>query len=445
MKNCFLVVAGAIVLWSSSAFGETEVNLHQAIVTAFANNHLLQAQRNAVEASKADIGIARSSLLPSLLIEEKYLRTTNPTYAFMAKLNQERFAASDFAISSLNDPDAINDFQTSFTIEQPLFVKPAWIGIEMAGIQAEAVDRQYRRKQEEVAMEVVKAYLGVRTSGEFVTVAQKGVEDAREHVRLSELRQSNGVGLYSDILRAKTALTESEQRLVSAHKNLDVAKKGLGLLLGTAEPLAAAPEKIDIPLAELAHYRAAAGKRQDVLAVEAQYENARKSLELAGASLLPTVGLGASYQLNDHDTPFGAEGESWLVGAVVRWQLYDGSKRQYEKIKARHRINESRENLDGLKNMVEFKVYEAYRAVEEAAKNLELAEASLATAEEGKRLVQLRYENSFSQLVDLLDVQAALDHARAQVISRRNEYQAAKAVLGCESGTILRDLEVDSK
>ncbi|MFH1216760.1 MAG: TolC family protein [Pseudomonadota bacterium] len=419
------------------------VNLREAILTAFQGNHLLRARMNEVEASKADIGIAGSGMRPSVMIEERYMRTANPTYAFMAKLNQERFAATDFAINSLNNPDSIQDFQTSFSIEQPIFVREARIGEEMAGKQAEAMDLQYRRSREEIALEVVKAYLGVLTSRDFVAVAEKGVEDAAEHARIAELRHKNGLGLYSDILRAKTAMTEAEQQLVSSRKNHDVARKGLGLLLGLTEPLDADPQHIEIALRELPYYSEAAGRRQDVQAMEARHENAEKSLELAGAGFLPTLGVGGTYQLNDHEAPFGSEGESWQVAAVARWRLYDGSKRQYEKMKARHRIAESREYLDGLKKMVDFKVYEAYRGVEEAEKNLELAQASLATAEEGRRLVQVRYENSLSQLVDLLDVQAALDNARAVVVSRKNDHLLSKAVLSCESGTILQDFGVD--
>lgn len=428
----------------SAAGGEKQVvDLREAVLAALQGNHQLLARMSEVQASKADIGIAAGNMRPSVMIEERYLRTANPTYAFMAKLNQERFAATDFAVDSLNNPDPVNDFQTAFSLEQPIFVREARIGEEMAGKQAEAMELQYRRTREEIALEVVKAYLGVRTSREFVAVAEKGVEDAKEHARIAELRHANGLGLYSDILRAKTALAEAEQRLVSAAKNHAVARKGLGLLLGVSEPLDAGPENIDLPLRELGYYSEAASRRHDVQAMEARHDNAQKSLELAGAGFLPTLAVGGTYQLNDHDDLFGAEGESWQVAAVARWRLYDGGKRQYEKVKARHRIAESREHLEGLKKMVDFKVYEAYLGVEEAGKNLELAEASLAMAEEGQRLVRVRFENSLSQLVDLLDVQAVLDNSRAVVVSRENNYLFSKVVLSCESGTILRDLGVD--
>jgi outer membrane protein TolC len=54
----------------------------------------------------------------------------------------------------------------------------------------------------------------------------------------------------------------------------------------------------------------------------------------------------------------------------------------------------------------------------------------------------MRYENSFSPIVDLLDAQVVLDRARVGLIARENEYRVAVLNLGWESGTILKDLGI---
>lgn len=445
MRNVFLLVLGCwLLLVADSGFCTEEkvIRLKEAVDVALRDNHLLRAERSAVEAGRQEIGLAASGMGPIVTIEERYLRTANPTYGFMAKLNQQRFTVADFRIDSLNHPNPANDFQTSLAVEKPLFARQVQIGEEMAGKEAEAMAWQFQRSREEIAMEVVKAYLAVRTGREFVVAASKGVEDAAEHVRIAEMRHDNGLGLYSDILRAKTAQTAAEQRLVSAGKNHDVARRGLGLLLGVNEPVGVGDEEIDLPVRDLVAWQEAAAGRHDILAMEARRQVARKGLDLAGAGFLPTIGVGGSYQFNDHENFFGGEGESWQLAAIARWQLYDGGRRQYEKAKARYRITESDEYLAGLKKRVDFAVYEAYRGVEESGKNLELAEAALATAEEGQRLVRVRYENSLSQLVDLLHAQAALDQARAMAVAGRNDHLVARALLSCQGGMILRDLGV---
>jgi outer membrane protein len=444
MRRKFILVTALILFFpvAVTAAGRS-VNLHEALEIAMAQNHEIRAFGDFLSAKKEDVGIARSYLLPKITFEERFMRTTNPTYAFMAKLNQGRFAEQDFAVSSLNNPEAINDFQTSFSFEQLVFAKKAYIGLDMAAKEYGANNEEYIKKKQEIALKVVQTYLIVLTAKEYVAASEKALEDAREHHRIAQLRYDTGLGLYSDTLRASTAVTGAEQNLVSARKNLDVAKRALGLLLGLAEPVEPQVETFHIPLMAAEYYQNAAMQRRDILSLQARFENSKNGLRLADAGYYPVVGIGGSYQFNDHSTPFGTEGESWQLAAFLRWELFDGTRREHERAKAKYQIAETEEHLEGLKKVVSFKVYEAYLTVSEAAKNTELAQAALKTAEEGKRLVEERYKNSLSPLIDLLDAQVSLDHARADAIAKENDRRIALVNLGYESGTILKDLGIE--
>lgn len=421
---------------------EKALSLREAVEAALANNHEVRALGSALAAHAEEIGIARSMLLPRVTFEERFLRTTNPTYAFMAKLNQERFAPDDFAIERLNNPQAVSDFQTSISLEQPLFAPRALIGLSMTRTEHAARQEDFTRKKQETALKVTQAFLAVLTAKEYVSVAGTAVEDAREHRRIAGLRHDAGLGLYSDILRASTALTEAEQRLVTARKNLQIARRALGLLLGTDSPVDAAGPAPEIQVAGLAVHVAAAEARQDIRSIELRHENSKSNLKFAEAGYLPVVGIGGSYQVNDHRRPFGSEGESWQVMAFLRWELFDGTKREHERERAKHQAAEAGEYLSGMKKAVSFKVHEAFLNVEEARKNLELSRAAFSTAEEGRRLVKVRYESGLSPIVDLLDAQVSLDHARAGTAARENEYRLAAATLAYESGTILSNLNI---
>lgn len=292
-------------------------------------------------------------------------------------------------------------------------------------------------------MLVAQAYLMVRTAQSFTEVAEKGQHDAEEHARIAGQRYENGLGLYSDKLRAATAVTEAEQRLVSAKKNWDVARRALGLLLGLEQSVAATSDDgLEPTLGDLGRYVDGARQRRDVLAMQQRHANASQNVKLAKAGYLPNIGVGASYQLNDHSQPFGSEGESWQVGAFLRWELFNGLGREHERSKALYQEAASGEYLHALDKGVSYKVYEAYRGAEEAAKNAELASSALLTAEEGARLVQVRYENGLSPMVDLLDAQLSLDHARAMVVAKKNDYRIAVINLCYESGTIFQDLGI---
>jgi outer membrane protein len=425
---------------SSAGAKEMTLSLQEVLALIRTGNPEIRAMYQAVLASKEDIGIARSLLLPKITFEERYMRTNNPTYSFMAKLNQSRFEQDDFAVSSLNHPSPVDDFQTGFFFEQPLFVPKAYVAVDMARMEASAKAGDFGRKQEDVAFRAVKTYLGVQTSREFVSVAEKGVEDAKEHLRLAEARYNADLGLYSDVLRARVALSSAEEKLVSARKNLAVAKRALGLTIGLAESVDAQEERPALELRDLEYYSAAALSRKDVKSLETRHRNAENALRMANAGYWPVFGVGGSYQLNSHRAPFADEGDSWQISAFMRWELFDGAKRESERQKAKYMIGETAEYLDGLKKRVLFEVYEAYLGVEEAAKGLDLARSALTAAEEGSRLVKVRYENSLSTIVDLLDVQTGLDKARADVTNKEGVYATAIVNLGFQSGTIQKEL-----
>jgi outer membrane protein TolC len=422
---------------------ELRFSLKEAVQIALENNHEIKAFKSSVSAGKSDISIARSTLLPQITFQEKFIRTDNPTSVFSFKLNQQRFSQSDFEISSLNNPNPISDFETSLSFEQPILVIRDTLGIRTAKNEFLAQGEDLARKKEELAFRVVQSYVMVQTAKEFVNVAERALEDAKEHLRIANARFKKGLGLFSDTLRASTAVTEAEQELISARKDMSVAKRELGLLLGMSESVDTDADIQEIPLKEIDYYKDESLSRHDIRSLELRYENAKTNVRIAEAGYLPTFGVRGSYQLNDHNAPFGGEGDSWSVMAFLRWNLFDGARREYERAKAKHKVKEAEERLSGLKKAVSFEVYEAYLGVEEARKNLELAESALKTAEEGRRLVRIRYENSLSPLVDLLDAQLNLDRARANFTAKKNEYHLAIARLGFASGTILQDLEVE--
>lgn len=421
---------------------EKKVSLKEALQYGLHGNPEIKAAETELLASHEEIGIAASNLLPKISFEERFTRTDNPTYAFMAKLNQKRFAERDFAISSLNNPTPVNDFQSALSLEQPLFAPKARAGIEIAENDFSSRKYEFGRKKEELVLNIFKAVLNVQTSKAFVGVAETGRADALEHLRIAEERYKTGMGLYSDTLRAKVALAAAEERLVSSAKDLDVTKKALGLMLGLSESVDVTGERPSLSVKGIEYYNAVSGYRADLKSVALRSRNAESSLRIANAGYLPVVGVGASYQMNDHKVPLGAEGDSWTVAAFLRWEIFDGTKREHERAKAKLNIRAAEEHLDGLRKAVSFQVYQAYLELTEAKERLELAGAALESAQEGTRLVQKRYENSLAPMLDLLDSQASLDSTRAEAVMRDGAYLAAVANLYFQSGTILTELGV---
>ncbi|MCK9197079.1 MAG: TolC family protein [Syntrophales bacterium] len=444
LSRLFFPLCIFFLLGTGYAFAEEHnLSFYEAVRVALQNNHELKAMQNAALASKEGVGIARSYLLPKVIFEERYLRTVNPGYAFMTKLDQQRIEQQDFNPLTLNHPDPVNNFQTSLAIEQPIFTRKGLVGLQMSKGESSAKQEELLRKQEQIAYQVAQAALTLQTVKSSFGATEKAVAEAVEHLRIAEVRYGKGMGQYADTLRAATSLSEAEQRRVSAEKNVRMAKRGLGLLLGMEGNVDLNDATPELPLLDMAAYEKAAETRRDVKSWEIHSDNAKKNIKLAEAGYFPYIGVGGAYQMNDPNRPLGSEGSNWQVTAFLRWDLFDGTKREYERAQAKYKAGEAQEQLSSLKKTISFRIYESYLNINEARTNMEISRNALKSAEEGKRLVRVRYENGLYPLIDLLNAQASLDQARANHTAREGEYRMAIVKLSYESGIIMKDLKIE--
>ncbi len=421
---------------SASVKANPRMDLHQAVETALKENPRIKAGHWAVKAAKEGVGVSKGHFYPSLSFESRYMRTDNPTYVFMAKLDQQRFAASDFQISSLNSPPAINDFQDSFRLDQVIYSRRLIAGERMSKEDEAAEGLDFERLKEKVTMDTVKAYLGVITARNFLDAADKALNDTGEHEKLAKLRYNSGLGMYSDVLRADAAQKEALKGVALAQENYEVAKRALGLAIGETQSVDARGISYEIGLKPIAFYYASAEGRPDIKAIEAGYKKAENGVEFASSGYFPEVGVSCQYQWNDHRSPLDGEGSSYMATAFLRWNLFDGTTREHEVSQAKARAMQAHEGLEGAKKEAGFMVFAAYQDVLAAQKSLAYARAELDSAKEGRRLVELRYKNSLSPLIDVLDSQVMVEKARTGVIEAQNSLTEKFFMLGFESGRI---------
>ncbi|PWB60629.1 MAG: hypothetical protein C3F14_12835 [Deltaproteobacteria bacterium] len=422
--------------------GGLPVEFPEALARAMKNNPFLSAAGEEWTAAKMDAKIARGQYLPSVSFEERFVRTSIPAEVFAFKINQERLLLSDFSsVDNFNKPPPVNEYLTAFTVEQALFAPKAYLGYRIARREAGARGQELRRKKEEVAYQVLSAYLGVLTAKEYLQVADRAQEDARERLRVAEALERSGMGLASDVLRARVFLASAEAGRVTADNRLALARQGLALAMGerggteadSVAALPALPEEGSLP-DRIAEAHAA---RADLRAVSMRVEAADATVDLQRSDYLPTVGVMGVWQMDGQDGVFSPDNRSWKVGVGLTWNLFDGLRREAAVARSSAESGRAKAYYRGAQDAAAFQVTKAYLGAREAGSRVEIARSSAAAAEEGLRLIRARYENQLARMIDLLDAQSAANAARADLVKAENDLRQSRAELLFATGRLL--------
>ncbi len=441
-RICMLALA--FVFISSQLYAEDgTVTLKEAINLALKRNNLIKAAEYESSAARYALSASRSRFFPSIFLDENFAASNSPTRVFMMKLDEGSFTQSDFLIDSLNHPSSTTDFRTAFTLEQPLFDMGIVYGARLAATEADEKNLAMEGRREEVGFMVFSSYIEAQKARQALEAAEKAVGDAREHVRLAKVRNETGTGLKSDELRAQTFLAEMEEREIAAKNDYTLAGMRLALATGgkPGDYLDIREPVTDVPLGldpgEL--FSLALKSRKDLRITEKEKEKADVGVKMATSSFLPTLNGTATYQMNDRDTPFGRNNDAWIVGANLRWELFDGMRRVKDRARAEALHDSARQYLEQQTKEIAFQVRESLLRREEAAKRLQVARAATLTAEEGLRLIEKRFAGSLATMVEVLDAQTALNQARVNLVESESGYVLATARVWHAAGIFLKE------
>jgi len=390
------------------------------------------------------VAAGRSGYLPKIWLDAGGEVSNAPTRVFMMKLDQGRFTSDDFLIPNLNHPKSHGNFRTGVELEQPLFDLRIGHNVDLARQGADMEQFLLVSRREETAFRVYASCLDIQRAKARLSVTERAIADAREHLRLATLRNETGVGLKSDELRARTFLAEREQEAITAQNDVAIARMRLSLTTGGE---AGNPIDISEPLPQPVLDKSKETLVSEGLANRTDLKIAQKGVaraatreKLAGSEFFPTAYASASYRMNDRDLPFGRDNDAWQAGVGLKWELFDGMRRWNGREQARAMKNSAEEELQSVRQEVAFQVDEALLRRSEAEKKLEVARQGVRYAEESTRLIARRFENSLSTMVELLDAQTALDNGRASLVESEAGYALATARVYYAAGEFLQEV-----
>lgn len=436
------LAAGAPAI--SAATGEEAplLELDDAVAIALGSNRTLRAADAAVGAAEAGVEEARAGRLPGVDLDLEWSRTTNPTLVFSNLLGQEAFGPENFAIDALNRPDALNNVRSRISVSQPV-----WTGgriersIDAAEASRGASAAERERTRQAVVHRVIEAYTGAVLAGARLGVAEDAAATAAEHVRLVSDLHEGGLVVASDLLQARVRALEVDETRIRAESDLAVSRAALNLALGrdldTPFRLSAAldaPLPLDDESLEDLLAAAATG-RPDARAARLAVEASDLGVSVARAGRMPRVGVGGSYEANSEDW-FDPGGTNWSLFAGASWTIFDGKATGARIRRAERELDRARARSADLEDSVGLDVRRAYHERRAARSSTERTAQAVELARESLRIVEDRYREGLTTVVELLDAQTAVTEARFRDLAARRDLILADASLDLAVGRL---------
>ena len=416
------------------------LSLDEAIAEALEGNASLAVARAETDLAGAEARAAAAPLWPRVDLSSGWTRSDDPVFAFGTKLRQGIFSEADLALDALNAPDAIDDWSTGASLQWKLISPQAWAGRSAAVRAAEAADwKELRTREATVLMTEARYYEAQRAAAQHAA-ARRAEEAARSAREVFGRREAEGMLTRAEVLQAEAELQGAVAGRIDAERREADALRRLAVHLGwSSDTRPLLTDSLDLsevdvaalegaPVAPVAPTGFDPTRRADLQALDRARAAASASATRARLGYLPELEGFGGWSMHGGDA-FANDGDNWIAGLALRWNLFSGFGRSADaqRADAGRAIAEAR--YDEALRSARAEVEEARTAVVAARRAAAAAVVGDSAASLGRDLMKRRFEEGLATATDLLAAEARAAQARSRAIDAVAGQRLAEARL----------------
>ena len=220
------IVVSAMVVVTPIASGAQEhhdTTLADLVLQAIETHEAVQIADSEIRRAQADVGLARSALMPRLEL--------NGSYTFYDDdLSIELSPGESFVIRP------IQDWTASVDLRQNLFTGlRAWRARDIAKLNRDIAHLDRWKTINDLTLEVVRAFYDAVAMAEWVEVRKIVLEENENQLKVAERRFEVGENSIADVARWRAQVASAKQALTVAVGDADLARNRLERLVGAAD------------------------------------------------------------------------------------------------------------------------------------------------------------------------------------------------------------------
>ena len=262
--------------------------------------------------------------------------------------------------------------------------------------------------------QVADAYFGLRALDRELEVAQRTLESRQESLRLTEVREQGGVTSLVDVRQAEQLVYGAGGEIVTLERQIEQQENFISLLLARNPgpiarglPLTDQPQAADVPAGLPS---ALVERRPDIQQAEQQLVAANAQIGVARSAYFPQIPLTASggFESTALAALFAGSNAIWTAAVSATEPVFTAGRRRSQLALAEARREEAAITYQQA-------IRQSFREVADALigyrKRREFREQQtrlLASAQDARRLAEIRYQGGATSYLEVLDADTRL-------------------------------------
>ena len=410
MKKITLIFLSVIFL-NGNAFS---VPLSKALLQAYNENPVLNAERENIQVSKEDVKISRSQFLPSVTLSGS-----------KSQENTEKQTDGSGANSSFTDVDPKTQ---SINIEQKIFQGFAGIAsMEKSKIGLTLAEAKLLKTEQEILYQAIEAYTGLIFAEEKLKINQNNINLLERQVETNQARLERGQITLSDLAQSESSLAGAQAKFLQAKNETVTAKLTYEKIIGPIVDVNSLDKESDLSFVIPAGLKDAIEMSKinnpNLIISRLEYEQSEKDVTIARSDLSPSASLSFNSSKSDDISSSIGERDKEILKATISWPIFNGGKNSASLNKSKNLKNRKKLLLDNALKTNDTNIASAWSSLQVSNSLLNSVAAQVKAAEIANEGITVEYESGLGRsTLDVIQSNSILLSSKISLADSERNY-----------------------
>ena len=410
MKKITLIFI-SFIFFNGNAFS---VPLSKALLQAYNDNPVLNAERENIQVSKEDVKISRSEFLPSVTLSGS-----------KSQENTEKLIDGSGANSSFTDVDPKTQ---SINVEQKLFQGFAGMAsIERSKIGLMLAEAKLLKTEQEILYQAVEAYSGLIFAKEKLKINQNNINLLERQVETDRARLERGQITLSDLAQSESSFAGAQAKFLQAKNETVTTKLTYEKIIGPILDINSLEKQSDLnfitPGSLSEAIKISETNNPNLIISKLEYEQSEKDVTIARSDLSPSASLSFNSSKSDNVSSTVDERDKEVLKATISWPIFIGGKNSASLNKSKNLKNRKKLLLDNALKTNDTNVASAWSSLKVSKSLLDSVIAQVKAAEIANEGITVEYESGLGRsTLDVIQSNSILLSSKISLADSERNY-----------------------